>query len=133
MCIREDKVTTISNLKTLQSSGRSARSISYSIFWIKVLSNTIFNMDFNRFSIWAGSSYLFFNSVSSSDLRDKQCFFIWILNLARRFFFLLYINAESEDSKGIPSFVFPITDDLVFFRYHFVILQMDNDSWSRIY
>ena len=35
--------------------------------------------------------------------------------MARLFFFLLDVIAESEDDEGIPLSVLPVTDDLVFF------------------
>ena len=42
-------------------------------------------------------------------------FFIYILNVARRFFFFLGVVAESEDDEGIPLSILSIIDDLVFF------------------
>ena len=35
--------------------------------------------------------------------------------MARRFFFSLGVIAESEDDKGIPWSILPVTDDFVFF------------------
>ena len=42
-------------------------------------------------------------------------FFIWILNVARQFFFFLGAIAESEDDEGIPSLILPVTYDIIFF------------------
>ena len=62
---------------------------------------------------------LLLNSASSFDLRDKQCIFIWILNVALIFLFSLDVIVESEDGKGIPLSIMPITDDLAFFEIRF--------------
>ena len=77
------------------------------------------SMVFNGLSTKGDFSDLFLNNASSSDLRDKQCIFIWILNVARRFLFSLDVISESEDDEGIPSSILPITDDLVFFEIPF--------------
>ena len=42
--------------------------------------------------------------------------------------------AESEDNKEISLYIFPVTDDLIFFfKYHFETLLVDNALWSCIY
>ena len=71
-------------------------------------------MAFDGFSAKAVIFDLFLNSASSSALRDKH-FFICILNVARQFFFILDVIEESEDDEGIPLFILPVTDDLIFF------------------
>ena len=53
-------------------------------------------------------------------------------NVAQQFFFFLGIIVESEDDKGIPFSILPVTDDLVSFRYHFEKLQVDNALWYCI-
>ena len=77
--------------------------------------------------------YLFLNSASSFALRDKQFISIFVLNMARRFFLYLDVIAESEAEEGIPSSIMPIKDDLVFFRYHFETLQVNNSYVYRIH
>ena len=46
-------------------------------------------------------------------------FFVWVLNVARRFFFFLDVIAESKDDERIPSSILPVTDDLIFFLIPF--------------
>ena len=58
--------------KKMESSGISARSISYSSCWRQILSMTRFSMAFNGFSKNAGFLDLILNSVSYFSLRDKQ-------------------------------------------------------------
>ena len=74
-----------------------------------------------------------YTDSSSSDLKYKQYFFIWTLNVARRFFLFLDVIAESEDDEGIPLLILSVTDDIVFFQILFQKMQVDNALWSRIY
>ena len=76
-------------------------------------------MDFNGFSTKAVIFDLFWNSASYSALRDKQCVFILILNVARLFHFFFHVILESEDDEWIPFFIMPVTDDLLFFEIQF--------------
>ena len=70
MCVREGRVTTISNFKK-RSSGRSVCSISYASCWREIVSTTRFSMVFNGFSKKADLFGLILNSASSFALIDK--------------------------------------------------------------
>ena len=83
------------------------------------MSITGFSMDFNGFSTKAGIFDIILNSASYFALRDQQFILIWILNVARRFFFSFDVIAESEDDKVTPSYILHVTGNFVFFRYHF--------------
>ena len=99
---------------------------------IHFMSISLFTIAFNGLSTKAGFFSLFLNSASSYFLRDKQRIFIWISNVVRRFFISLNVVTESEEEEEIPSSIMPIWYDLIFFIYHFEILQVNNDHWYRI-
>ena len=83
------------------------------------MSTTRFSTAFNVFITKAGILELILNSASYFDLRYKKCFFIWVSNVARHFFYFLDVIAESEDDGGISSSILPVTDDVVFFEIPF--------------
>ena len=60
---------------------------------------------------------LFLNRLSSSKLKDRQLNFIFLSNVAWQFFtkrlFIFDVISESEDNKGVPSFIVTLYDDLV--------------------
>ena len=114
MCVREGRVTTISNFKTIVI----IRKISAFHFILKLLERNSVHYKFHdglQLLQYKGRFFdLFLNIEPYSALRDKQLFFIWVLNVARLFLFLLGVIAELEDDKGIPSSILPVKDDLVF-------------------
>ena len=134
MCVMEGRVTTISYFRKKCKHQEDQRDP----FHTQVSRDIIYPLNFWAWNLLALVQRqvflnLLLNGTSSSASRDKQRILIWILNLARRFFLLLDVVAESKDDKLIPSSIFPVTDNLVFFIYHLDTLQVNNSLWSLIY
>ena len=96
------------------SSGRSARSYSYSSCWREIISTTGFSAAFNGFSTKASIFDLILISASSFALRDKQYILFGVFNVARIFFLWCHYRIRRWQRNSIFRISFLVLSEIPF-------------------